>query len=112
MSEAMGAAGAAGNGAAAAAEIDVQLRTANRDRKADLGVSPDVRVEELLHSARENWALPGQYEYILRSERLGRQLRPNETLGAAGIVAGDILEIQQISDAGSRRARIVVDWRS
>ena len=98
MSEAMGA-GAAGNGSATT-EIDVQLRTANRDRKADLGVSPDVRVEELLQSARDNWALPGQYEYILRSERLGRQLRPNETLGAAGIVAGDVLEIQQISDAG------------
>ncbi len=98
MSETTGA-GAAGNGSAAT-EIDVQLRTANRDRKADLGVSPDVRVEELLQSARENWALPGQYEYILRSERLGRQLRPNETLGAAGILTGDVLEIQQISDAG------------
>lgn len=84
-------------------DIAVQLRTANRDRKADISVAPDVLVEELLEEARDNWSLPPQYDYILRVERLGRQLSPDESLGSAGVLAGDVIEIQQISDAGAAR---------
>ena len=83
--------------------LPLQIRTANRDRKAELEVDPDVRVEELLESARSNWALPDTYEYIVRCERLGRQLRPSESLAAAGVMACDTIEIQQISDAGAGR---------
>ncbi|HET7093167.1 MAG TPA: hypothetical protein VFI22_06810 [Thermomicrobiales bacterium] len=83
--------------------LPLQIRTANRDRKAELEVDPDVRVDELLDSAKSNWALPDTYEYIVLCERLGRQLRPTESLAAAGIVAGDTIEIQPISDAGAGR---------
>lgn len=83
-------------------QLDVTIRTANGDRKAEIQVSPEVTVGELLASAKQQWALPGTYEYKLRSERLGRELRPTDTLGAVGIAAGDRLEILQYSDAGCR----------
>lgn len=81
-------------------ELNVQIRTANRDRKGEIGVSSDVTVEEILSAAKENWALPSNYEYIVRHERLGKQLQGDVTLAAADVREGDVLEIQQISDAG------------
>lgn len=84
-------------------DFDIVLKTANNDRKADLGVNPDVQVGELLDMAKTKWALPGDYEYIIRCERLGRQLRSDETLGAAGVLGGDRLEIFPMADYGSDR---------
>ena len=83
----------------------LQVRTANRDRKAEIEVDDTVQVGELLDAARSNWALSPDYEYIVRCERLQRQLRPTDSLAAAGIVAGDVIEILQISDAGSAARR-------
>ena len=84
-------------------QLDVTIRTANGDRKADIRVSAEVTVDELLGSARKQWALPGTYEYKLRSERLNRELRGSDSLGAIGIIPGDRLEVLQYSDAGSAR---------
>ncbi len=81
-------------------EINVQLRTAVGDHKAEVGVAPEARISELLDAARSNWALSNDYEYIVSNTRLGRQLNPSETFAAAGTIAGDVLEIQQLSDAG------------
>lgn len=81
--------------------IDITIRTGNGDRKAEIQVQADVTVEELLASAKEQWALPGNYEYVLRSEQLGRQLRPTEVIGIAGVRQGDRLDIMQLSDAGA-----------
>jgi hypothetical protein len=86
-------------------ELNLQIRTANRDRKAEIGVEPSVTVGEVLDAARENWALPGDYEYVVRCERLGRQLTPQMTLAAAGVMPGDVLEIQPIADAGAIEGR-------
>ena len=83
--------------------FDITLQTANRDRKAELGVDGEVRVGELLDMAKSQWSLPGDYEYIIRCERLGRQLRSDETLGAAGVLSGDRLEIFPMADYGSQR---------
>lgn len=88
------------NGTADTAELTLEVRTANRDRKAEIGVEPTVTVQEILDAARENWALPGDYDYVVRCERLGRQLSPGVTLASAGLIPGDVLEIQPIADAG------------
>jgi hypothetical protein len=84
-------------------ELDVTIRTAKGDRSADIQVAPDVTVNELLDSARQQWSLPGNFEYQLRSERLGRLLRPTDTIGASGITAGDRLEVVYQADAGAAR---------
>lgn len=84
-------------------QLSIHLRTANRDRKANLGVPPDIRISEILDACKVNWQLPSNYEYIIRHERLGRELRQHDTLKEAGVLSGDTLEVQQISDAGSGR---------
>ena len=90
-----------------ASEMTLNIRTANRDRKAEIAVDPTVTVAEILEAAMQNWALPTDYDYVVRSDRLGTQLRPSATLIGSGIREGDILEIQPIADAG----RVVVARR-
>ena len=92
------------------AEMTLQIRTANRDRKAEIAVDPNVTVAEILEAARQNWALPDDYDYIVRCERLGTQLRQSATLIGSGIRANDVIEIQPIADAGSRRPGHVFVW--
>ena len=84
-----------------APEMTLHIRTANRDRKAEIAVDPNIRVSEILEAAMSNWALSSDYDYVVRSDRLGTQLRPSATLVGSGIREGDILEIQPIADAGA-----------
>lgn len=81
-------------------KLQLTIRTATRDRKADITAPLDATAGEILHSARENWNLSNQYEYIIRSERLGVQLQESQTLAQAGVQEGDVLEIAGLSDAG------------
>lgn len=87
-------------------EMTLNIRTANRDRKAEIAVDPTVTVSEILEAAMQNWALPTDYDYVVRSDRLGTQLRPSATLIGSGVREGDILEIQPIADAGSPAERL------
>ena len=82
------------------AKIQLTIRTATRDRQATIAAPADATVSEILTSARNNWNLSPSYEYVLRCERLGAQLADNATLQAAGVIEGDVLEIQPLADAG------------
>jgi hypothetical protein len=84
-----------------AAEMTLNIRTANRDRKAEIAVDLNIRVSEILEAAMQNWALSADYDYVVRCDRLGTQLRPSATLVGSGIREGDTLEIQPIADAGT-----------
>ena len=81
-------------------KLQLTIRTATRDRQAPIMAPGDVTVSELLGDARDKWNLPSNYEYVLRCERLGSQLADYITLQQAGIVEGDVLEIQPLADAG------------
>ena len=81
-------------------KIKLTLRTATRDRQAEITAPRDATVGEILRSAQENWHLPDDYEYVVRCERLGMQLSANQTLQSAVILEGDVLEIQPLADAG------------
>lgn len=81
-------------------KLQLTIRTATRDRQAPITAPADVTVRELLDDAREKWNLPNSYEYVLRCERLGIQLAENMTLQQAGVLEGDVLEIQPLADAG------------
>jgi hypothetical protein len=81
-------------------KYQLTIRTATRDRVANIAAPSDASVGEILSSARENWNLPGTYEYVLRCERLGTQLAENVSLAQAGVKEGDVLEIQPLADAG------------
>lgn len=81
-------------------KIKLKVRTATRDRQADISAPLDASVGEILNSAKQNWNLSGNYEYVIRCERLGSQLPENSTLAQAGIQENDVLEIQPLADAG------------
>ncbi len=81
-------------------KCQLTIRTATRDRQASISAPADVTIGELLSSAKQQWNLPETYEYVLRCERLGAQLSENMTLQQAGVVEGDVLEIQPLADAG------------
>ena len=81
-------------------KLQLTIRTATRDRQAPITAPTDVTIGELLGDAKEKWNLPYNYEYVLRCERLGTQLAENMTLQQAGVLEGDVLEIQPLADAG------------
>ncbi|MBN2549358.1 MAG: hypothetical protein JXB15_09385 [Anaerolineales bacterium] len=81
-------------------KLQLMIRTATRDRQATIAAPPDATIGEILASARENWNLSGNYEYVMRCERLGAQLLETQTLQQAGVLENDILEIQPLADAG------------
>lgn len=81
-------------------KVNLTIRTATRDRQAQISAPAEATVQEILDSARENWRLSPDYEYVVRSERLGTQLVTTQTLTAAGVRPDDVLEIQPLADAG------------
>ncbi len=81
-------------------KLQLTIRTATRDRQASIAAPLDATVSEILGSAMQNWNLSNNFEYVVRCERLGAQLMENMTLQAAGVLSGDVLEIQPLADAG------------
>jgi hypothetical protein len=81
-------------------KLQLTIRTVTRDRQANIVAPLDATIGEILSSAQQNWNLSNQYEYIMRSDRLGAQLVDHQTLQQAGILEGDVLEIQPLADAG------------
>jgi hypothetical protein len=81
-------------------KLQLTIRTATRDRQAAIAAPLDATVAEILGSAMQNWNLSNSFEYVVRCERLGSQLVEDMTLQQAGVLSGDILEIQPLADAG------------
>jgi hypothetical protein len=81
-------------------KLQLTIRTATRDRQASIAAPLDATVAEILGSAMQNWNLSNNFEYVVRCERLGSQLVEDMTLQAAGVLSGDVLEIQPLADAG------------
>ena len=81
-------------------KLQLTIRTATRDRQANIAAPKDATIGEILASARQNWNLSQNYEYVMRCERLGTQLADDQTLTALGIMDSDVLEIQPLADAG------------
>ncbi len=81
-------------------KVQLSIRTATRDRQGLITVPSDMTAKEIIEEAKTNWNLSGDYEYILRCDRLGAQLREDQTLQQAGVQEGDVLEIAGLSDAG------------
>ena len=83
--------------------IEVVVRDAANARINKVEVLPDVTAQELLQSAIGAWKLPEDFEYVVRVARLGRQVLLSETMTSLGVVAGDVLEIQALAEAGASR---------
>ncbi len=81
--------------------LTLTLRTLDKSRHAQVTLPVDYTVEELIEASRHNWALPRDTDYVLRSERLGRQLGARDALGAVGVATGDVLEVVPLLEAGA-----------
>ena len=85
--------------------LTLTLRTLDKSRHAQVTLPVDYTVAELIEASRQNWSLPRDTDYTIRSDRLGRQLDTRDALGAAGVLAGDVLEIVPLLEAGGARGR-------
>jgi hypothetical protein len=82
-------------------EYTLSVRTADQTRRAELALSPQQTGADLIQSAVEHWALPGDADYTLVNVTQGRALTPHATLAEAGVNAGDLLEVQPVLVAGT-----------
>ena len=83
-------------------DMELTLRTADRARKAEVTVDDSQTCGEVVQSAVENWTLPADSEYTLTnvSKVPPVTLDPSTDLAAAGVLAGETLEIQPVLVAG------------
>jgi len=81
-------------------EVNLIVRTADQSRKAEIAVSAENTVGDIVHSAIDNWALPRDADYTVVNVTRGHSLNPSEPIGRAGIRPGDVLELQPVLVAG------------
>ena len=82
-------------------QLSILIRTADQTRKAEITLPGDIRVEQLVQQAQQQWSLPGDVSYAVRLERTGKQLDPVSTLEAMEVSNGDMLELYPILEAGN-----------
>ncbi len=86
--------------------MELTVRTADRVQQGVLDIPDELRssttVGQLLDTLQDEFKLPKDFDYFLRSEGQGRQLDPTATLAEASIESGEVLEVTPILQAGSR----------
>ena len=81
-------------------ELNLTIRMADRSRKAEINVSPELVIKDVIQGAIQNWELPRDLDYTIVNATSGRTLRPDDTLYRAGVKTGDMLEVQPVLTAG------------
>jgi len=82
-------------------ELKIVVKTADGTRKAEVAVSADQRVKEIVQAAIDNWALPKDTDYTVFNVSTSKLLKQSQTLKEAGVSNSDILEIQPVLVAGA-----------
>ncbi len=80
--------------------ISVILRTADQTRKAEVEVSKEDLISEIIASAIENWQLDKEVDYSISNVTQSISLDPDQTIGGTNTSNGDTLEIQPVLVAG------------
>jgi hypothetical protein len=81
-------------------EVSLIVRTADQSRKAEIAVSAENTVGDIVDSAIQNWALPRDADYTVVNVTRGKSLNPAEPISRTGIQPGDVLELQPVLVAG------------
>jgi len=81
-------------------QLKCYVRTADKTKKAEIGISPEVTVQEIIETCIEKWSLPDDVSYNLVSINRNMVLNPNHHLIDLGLQEGEILELQPILEAG------------
>ncbi|MFN3603392.1 MAG: hypothetical protein ACK4UJ_01645 [Leptonema sp. (in: bacteria)] len=81
--------------------VKCYVRTADKTKKAEIGISPEVSVSDIIETCISKWNLPKDVGYQLVSISENKILFPDEYLSNLGIREGEVLELQPILEAGS-----------
>lgn len=81
-------------------ELNLSIRMADRSRKAEISISPELVIKDVIEGAIQNWELPRDIDYTIVNASTGRTLNPTDTMARAGIRDGDLLEVQPVLTAG------------
>jgi uncharacterized ubiquitin-like protein YukD len=81
-------------------QVKCYVRTADKTKKAEIGISPEVSVNDIIETCIQKWSLPSNISYNLVSVNKNLVLNPNQNLIDIGLEEGEILEIQPILEAG------------
>lgn len=83
--------------------IDLNLRTADRARKAELSVDDEQTGGDVIQAAVQNWTLPADSQYSITnvSKEPPVTIDPGTDLATAGVLPGETLEIQPVLVAGT-----------
>lgn len=80
--------------------IHCYVRTADKTKKAEIGISPEVTVADVIETCLSKWKLPVDVSYTLVDTARNKILSPNEYLTNLEIQEGTILELQPVLEAG------------
>jgi uncharacterized ubiquitin-like protein YukD len=80
--------------------INIIIRTADKTRKAEIGVDSQQTAADIIQSAVDNWKLPIDTDYSIVNTTSGTTIAPNASLKDSDIAGGDMLEIQPVLVAG------------
>jgi len=81
-------------------QLKCYVRTADKTKKAEIGISAEVTVRDIIETCIEKWSLPDDVSYNLVSINRNIVLNPNHNLIDLGLQEGEILELQPILEAG------------
>lgn len=83
-------------------DISLTIRTADRTKKAEVTVSDSQTCGDIIQAAVDNWSMPKDTDYTITntSKNPPQTFNPSMTLAKAGVVSGEILEIQPVLVAG------------
>jgi hypothetical protein len=81
--------------------LNLEIRTADQTRKAQVEVDAGQSAAELIQAAVDNWKLPVDTDYTLVNVTRGTTVPAGQKVGSVAD-AGDVLEVQPVLVAGRR----------
>ncbi len=81
-------------------DLKLVVRTADRTRKAEINISSEQYVSDIIQAAISNWALPSDTDYSIVNVSTGKVLNQSQKLQKVEISDGDVLEVQPLLVAG------------
>jgi len=84
------------------ADLNLIIRTADKARKAEVTVADTQTCGDIIQASVDNWCLPKDSDYTLTnvSKSPPVTMTPGMTLAKAGVLPGEILEVQPVLVAG------------
>ena len=81
-------------------KVTIFLQTSDKTRKAEVTVSRDMLVADLVRASSKRWFMSTRVDYQVVNVNLGRQLLSSDMLTSDNVRQGDTLMIQAFPTHG------------